>query len=432
MQFIDYCEIKLCAGNGGNGVVAWRREAHYDKGGPAGGNGGNGGDIIIVASHNTASLLNLKYTKRIKAEDGENGKPDMGFGKNGEPKYINVPIGTTISDLETGQLIMDLVYDNQKFIVCHGGKGGRGNAAFKSPTLRAPTMYENGDLGEEKNIKLELKYLANVGILGFPNAGKSTLISKLSNAKPKIANYQFTTLVPVLGTVEYNNQKLVFADVPGLIEKASEGYGLGHNFLRHVERCEVLIHLISLDPHDHDDICLAHDQIINELKKYSQLLISKKIIVVASKNDVPGASERLEKLKQHLNNVSIISISAINNNLGNLVENVFDLYNKTLGLSGPNRFNKPLNVNRLYTYASDNENQEKDDLSIARDELNRWLVSSKKLDYWFKKIPQTTMDNISRLGQIIKAIGVEDKLKTMGAKPNDVIVISGYEFLIDE
>ncbi|WP_033160129.1 GTPase ObgE [Mycoplasmoides alvi] len=433
MQFVDYCEIELCAGNGGNGIVAWRREAHYDKGGPAGGNGGNGGNIILVASHNTASLLNLKYTKKIKADDGENGKPDLGFGKNGEDKYINVPVGTTVVDFETGKLLIDLVYENQEFIICHGGKGGRGNAAFKSPTLRAPTMYENGDLGEKKRVKLELKYLANVGILGFPNAGKSTLISKLSNAKPKIANYQFTTLVPVLGVVEFNNQKLVFADIPGLIEKASEGYGLGHHFLRHVERCEILIHLISLNPMDHDDICLAHDQIMTELKKYSQLLINKKMIIVANKNDVDGANERLNQLQKYLKNINIISISAINGNLSNLIETVFNLYNQTFQLSEASSFNKPINVNRLYSYENNsNDNQNDDILDVTRDNLGRWLVNSKKLDYWFRKIPQTTIDNISRLGQIIKAIGVEDSLKAMGAKPNDVIVISGYEFLIDE
>ncbi|WP_027124009.1 GTPase ObgE [Mycoplasmoides pirum] len=431
MQFIDYCEIKLCAGNGGNGVVAWRREAHYDKGGPAGGNGGDGGDIIFVADHNTSSLMNLKFVKRIKAEDGENGKTDMGFGRNGEPKYVKVPIGTTITNADTNELIADLIYKDQEYVICHGGKGGRGNAAFKSPTLRAPAMYENGDLGEELNVKLELKYLANVGIVGFPNAGKSTLISKLSNAKPKIANYQFTTLTPVLGVVEYENQKLVFADVPGLIENASEGYGLGHYFLRHVERCEILIHLISLDPNDHEDICLAHDQIIKELKKYSQLLINKKMIVVANKNDVEGADKRLNELKKHLNNISIISISAINNDLSDLVPKVFKLYNDLSKVSGVNRFNNPMNLNRLYTYDSYAKDENNDPLNVSRDELGRWLVQSKKLDYWFHKIPQNTMDNISRLGQIIKAIGVEDSLKNMGAKPNDTIVICGYEFLID-
>ena len=432
MQFIDQCELKLSAGSGGNGVVAWRREAHYDKGGPAGGNGGNGGHVILVADHNIASLINLKYVKHVRAEDGENGKPDLGFGRNGQTKIIKVPVGTTVTDVDTNEIIVDLIHHQQEFVICSGGRGGRGNAAFKSPTTRAPSMYENGDLGQERNVKLELRYIANVGIVGFPNAGKSTLISKLSNAKPKIANYQFTTLVPVLGIVSYQNQKLVFADVPGLIEKAAEGYGLGHHFLRHVERCEILIHLISLDANDHDDVCLAHDQIINELKKYSQLLINKKMLVVANKNDAPGAAERLAKLRRHLPKVDIISISAINNDLANLVPKVFETYNKTSQAIGANRFNQPINAERLYRYDENEDVASHDPLNVSRDELGRWLVSSKRLDYWFRKIPQTTIDNIARLGQIIKAIGVEENLKAMGAKPNDVIVICGYEFLIDE
>lgn len=431
MHFIDSCELKLCAGNGGNGIVAWRREAHYDKGGPAGGSGGDGGDIILMADHNESSLSHLKYVKLVKASDGENGKADLGSGHNGEPKIIKVPIGTTVTDLDTNKLIADLIHDGQKFIVCHGGKAGRGNAAFKSPILRAPALYENGDLGEIKNVKLDLKYLANVGIVGFPNAGKSTLISKLSNAKPKIANYQFTTITPVLGVVEYKKQRLVFADVPGLIEKASEGYGLGHHFLRHVERCEILVHLISLNPNDHEDIVLAYQQIMNELKKYSQLLINKKMLIVANKSDVPGADQQYEKLKKYLKNIPIIKISALNKDLSNLVEKVFDLYNHVKNSFGVNKFNQPMELQRLYTY-NPSDAVDNDPLNVSRDELGRWIVSSKKLDYWFHKIPQTTTDNTTRLGQKIKSIGVEDHLKSMGAKPNDTIVICGYEFLIDE
>ncbi|WP_027119461.1 GTPase ObgE [[Mycoplasma] testudinis] len=431
MQFVDNCTLKVAAGNGGNGIVAWMREAHYDKGGPAGGSGGAGGDIIVVADHNESSLMHLKYTKFIKATDGENGKPDVGSGRNGPHKYIKVPVGTTITNLANDEVLIDLIHDGQEFVICHGGKGGRGNAAFKSPTLRAPAMYENGDLGETLDVKLELRYLANVGIVGFPNAGKSTLISKLSNAKPKIANYHFTTLVPVLGTVQYQNKRLIFADVPGLIENAAEGYGLGHHFLRHVERCEVLIHLISLNPFDHDDVIVAYDQIMNELKKYSQLLLNKKMLVVANKNDVPEAQERLKLLKKHLKNVPIISISAITNDLSDLIPTIFRMYEEVQQSHGANKFNNPIDMERLYTYEAEAA-QSNDPLNVVRDDMGRWIVSSKKLDYWFRKIPQTTMDNITRLGQKIKSIGVEDQLKAMGAKANDVIVISDYEFLIDE
>ncbi|MDC4163418.1 GTPase ObgE [Mycoplasma sp. T363T] len=434
MQFIDRCQLKLIAGNGGDGIIAWRREAHYDKGGPAGGSGGKGGNVILVADHNQSTLLSLKYSKIIRASNGDNGKPDMSSGQNGEDKYIKVPIGTTVYDEDTNEIIVDLVRDKQEFIICNGGKGGRGNAAFKSSTLRAPNLYELGDEGEIRSVRLELKYLANVGIVGYPNAGKSTLISKLSNAKPKIANYQFTTLIPILGMVELNNKRLVFADIPGLIENASEGYGLGHDFLRHVERCEVLIHLISMNPFDHDNVIDAYEKIMTELKKYSQLLVNKKMLVVANKMDAEGAIENFNKIREYLakKDIDIRPISAINGDVGNLINRVFNLYEKTLNTSNDdNPFSTPSVVEKVYHY--DGEKAIDDDpLDVTRDGENRWIVSSKKLTYWFKKIPQTTLDNITRLGQKIKAIGVEDQLKSMGAKPNDVIVICDYEYLIDE
>lgn len=430
MAFVDLCQIKLCAGKGGAGVVAWRREAHYDKGGPAGGNGGDGGDIIIRADHNEPSLAHLKYVKLIQADDGENGKPDMGFGKNAKPKIIRVPVGTTITDVQSGILVVDLIHDQQEFVVCHGGKGGRGNAAFKSPQMRAPSMYENGDHGEVKDVKLELRYLANVGIVGFPNVGKSTLISQLSNARPKIANYRFTTLTPVLGVVEYNNTRLVFADVPGLIEDAAAGNGLGHHFLRHIERCEILIHLVSLDPIDYPDPCVAYDQIMHELTKYSQLLVNKKMLVVANKADVLNAEGRLKKLQAHLPQMEIIAISAMKGQLQNIKERTFALYEQVKNQTGPNHFNLPMAFSRNYVYNPE-ASVDNDPLEVKKDGPHRWLIASRKLTYWFQKIPQTTLDNIHRLGQIIRAIGVEDQLKAMGAQPNDVIVIDGYEFLID-
>ncbi|WP_027122075.1 GTPase ObgE [[Mycoplasma] imitans] len=434
MQFIDRCQLKLIAGNGGDGIIAWRREAHYDKGGPAGGSGGKGGNIILVADHNQSTLLSLKYSKIVRASNGDNGKPDLASGQNGMDKYIKVPIGTTVYDELTNDVIVDLVRDKQEYVICHGGKGGRGNAAFKSSTLRAPNLYELGDEGEEKTVRLELKYLANIGIVGYPNAGKSTLISKLSNAKPKIANYQFTTLVPILGIVEHNDKRLVFADIPGLIENASEGYGLGHDFLRHVERCEVLIHLISMNPIDHDDVIDAYEKIMTELRKYSQLLVNKKMLVVANKMDVDGAIENFNKLRSYLakKKIDISSISAINGDVNSLVDRVFELYEKTLSTTTEtNPFSIPMVAEKVYYY--DGEKPIDDDpLDVTKDGENRWIVSSKKLTYWFKKIPQTTLDNITRLGQKIKSLGVEDQLKSMGAEPNDVIVICDYEYLIDE
>ncbi|WP_054175841.1 GTPase ObgE [Mycoplasmoides pneumoniae] len=433
MGLTDYCECRFSAGNGGNGIIAWRREAHYDKGGPGGGNGGNGGNVVLQADHNCDSLFFLKNKKHLFAESGGNGKPDLAHGKNGEDLVIKVPVGTTVRDLDTKQILMDFVHDQQSFILCYGGKGGKGNAAFKSPIMRAPNLYENGDKGQSLHVSLEIKYLANVGIVGFPNTGKSTLISKLSNAKPKIANYRFTTLVPVLGVVKHNDQSLVFADIPGLIENASEGSGLGHYFLRHIERCEILIHLISLDPVDHDDPCQAYEQIMRELSKYSQLLVKKKMLVVANKTDVDLDGTRFQKLAQYLENkgIPLFKISALKQELGDLVAQVFALHQKTLAQFGANKFHLPMEMEKHYVFEQASETDH-DPLNIERDALGRWHVECKRLHYWFDKIPQTTLDNIRRLGNKIKEVGIEDQLKVAGAKKGDVIVFAGQEFVIND
>ncbi|WP_462217882.1 GTPase ObgE [Mycoplasmoides genitalium] len=433
MAITDYCECRFTAGNGGNGIIAWKREAHYDKGGPGGGNGGNGGNVILQADHNCDSLFFLKNKKHLFAEDGQNGKPDLAHGKNGSDLLIKVPIGTTVKNLENNSVLVDFVHDKQSFILCFGGKGGKGNAAFKSPIMRAPNLYENGDKGEILNVSLEVKYLANVGIVGFPNSGKSTLISKLSNAKPKIANYRFTTLIPVLGVVKYQNNSLVFADIPGLIENASEGSGLGHDFLRHIERCEILIHLISLDPVDNDDPCKAYLQIMDELSKYSPLLVKKKMLVVANKIDVNEGEKRFKKLEKFLQkkSISVLKISALKKELGNLLDRVFELYNKTISQFGANKFNLPMELEKHYVFQNTNENNN-DPLNIEKDSLNRWIVNCKRLRYWFDKIPQTTLDNIRRLGNKIKEIGIEDQLKSVGAKKGDIIFFDGCEFVIND
>lgn len=242
MQFVDECVLTLKAGNGGNGVVSWRREAHYPEGGPWGGDGGNGGSIILIGDHNINTLFDLRNKKNIFAQNGENGQTKMATGRNGQDYLIKVPLGTSVYDFDTNELITDILKSGQTYEICKGGKGGRGNAFFKSSFNKAPTLFENGDIGEERKVFLKLKYVADVGIIGFPNAGKSSLVTALTNARPRIANYQFTTLVPILGTTKINDKDIVFADIPGLIEGASEGKGLGHDFLKHIERCQILIH----------------------------------------------------------------------------------------------------------------------------------------------------------------------------------------------
>ncbi len=310
-RFIDKVKIKVKAGNGGNGCVAFRREKFVPKGGPSGGDGGKGGDVVLMADEGMNTLLDFRYKSYFKAEDGKHGQGDKKAGRKGRDLIIKVPVGTVVRDALTGKTIADLIKHGEKVIVARGGKGGRGNAAFATPTRQAPDFAEPGQKGEEKEIELELKLIADVGIIGLPNAGKSTLISVISSAKPKVANYPFTTLTPVLGVVRVGDRTFVAADIPGLIEGAHEGKGLGHEFLRHIERTKLLLHLIDasepyLDPLE------AFKKINRELRLYSEKLSEKPQIVVLSKIDAADRKQ-LEKAERKLKalNLPVFKISAV-------------------------------------------------------------------------------------------------------------------------
>ncbi|MGC8869036.1 MAG: GTPase ObgE [Sulfurihydrogenibium sp.] len=299
-MFIDKAKIYVKAGDGGNGCVAFHREKFVPMGGPSGGDGGKGGDVIIVADSHLQTLMDFKYKRHYKAERGQHGQGGNKKGKDGEDLIIKVPVGTVIKDAETGEILADLVEEGQSFVVAKGGRGGRGNAAFKSATNQTPLTAEPGEKGEERWIELELKLLADVGIIGFPNAGKSTLISILSKARPKIADYPFTTLTPVLGVLQLDvNDFLVLADIPGLIEGASEGLGLGHEFLRHIERTKFLIHLIDVSDFRERDPIEAFNIINKELENYSPELIKKPQIVVANKIDALSDKTLINKLENY-------------------------------------------------------------------------------------------------------------------------------------
>ena len=282
-MFLDKSRIKILSGKGGNGIVAWRREKYVDKGGPAGGNGGKGGDVYLVATEDMSTLMDFQYQSVFKAENGENGYIKTQHGKCGKDLYIKVPVGTIVKDVETNKIIADLNTNEQTIMVAKGGRGGRGNACFATSQKRAPQFCEPGENGIERTLELELKLIADVGLLGMPNAGKSTLISSISSAKPKIADYPFTTLVPHLGVVKKDTgDGYVVADIPGLIEGASEGSGLGHEFLRHVERCRFLIHLVDLTQENP----LKNYELINkELKKHSEKLASVYQVIALNKID---------------------------------------------------------------------------------------------------------------------------------------------------
>jgi len=306
VKFIDEAKIYIKAGDGGRGCVSFRREKFVPRGGPNGGDGGNGGDVVMVARCNMTSLLDHRYQQHYRAKRGVHGKGKDQHGKNAEDLLLPVPLGTMIKDFETGEFYGDLTEDGQTLVVAKGGKGGRGNARFVTPTNQAPKEAEPGVEGEEKTLKLELKLLADVGLLGFPNAGKSTLISKISAARPKIADYPFTTLVPNLGVVSYGDgQTFIIADIPGLIEGAHKGAGLGIQFLRHIERTKILIHLLDLSPMTQRDPIEDYETMNKELKAYSEELSKKPQILALNKIDITEAREDLEKIEKHFSELGI-------------------------------------------------------------------------------------------------------------------------------
>lgn len=314
MKFVDYVKIHIKAGDGGRGCVSFRREKYVPRGGPDGGDGGNGGNVIIKASSELHTLLDHKYQKTYKAKRGQHGKGSKMKGKDGEDLIIKVPVGTVVKDADTEEILADLDKEDKTFIAARGGKGGFGNAHFATPINQAPKFAQPGKRGEERWIILELKLLADVGLIGLPNAGKSTLLSVISSANPKIADYPFTTLTPVLGVVKYGDYKsFVVADIPGLIEGAHKGVGLGHQFLRHVERTSLLVHLVDISDHLESDPVQDFEKIQIELGLYNPQLTKKPFIVVGTKTDLAFEGKRLEKLRSYCQQkgIDFFSISAV-------------------------------------------------------------------------------------------------------------------------
>ena len=301
MQFVDEIEIEAVAGNGGNGAVAFRRESHRPLGGPSGGDGGNGGDVVLHAHERLSTLLDLGYRRRIRAQSGENGRGKDQYGAGGKDEVVQVPVGTQVYDAETGELLADLDRHDQKIVICKGGIGGRGNMHFATPYDRAPRRAEDGTPGERKLLRLELKLLADVGLVGYPNVGKSTFIASVSRARPKIADYPFTTLVPNLGVASLGEERsFVIADIPGIIEGAAEGAGLGLRFLRHVERNRVLLHLLTIDHDPERDPVKDYDVLVRELAEFSPTLAARPVIVAVSKLDLPEVREALPRIAAEL------------------------------------------------------------------------------------------------------------------------------------
>ncbi len=417
MQFIDKAKIKISSGKGGNGVVAWRREKFVDKGGPAGGDGGKGGSVYLIADEGLSTLLDFTYRSIFKADNGENGFKKSMHGKSAKDLYIKVPAGTIVKDLKTGNIIADLTEHEQTVLVAKGGRGGRGNTHFCTPQNRAPQYCEPGEPGIERELQLELKLLADVGLLGFPNAGKSTFISRVSAAKPKIADYPFTTIVPNLGVVrKTTGDGYVIADIPGLIEGASEGVGLGHDFLRHVERCRFLLHIID----GTEENPIKNYQIINEeLAKYSEKLSHLYQIVAINKIDAIEP-ERIEELKQEFDKLGIkpFFISAVTGE--NLESLKHELENKV------NTIEKPVsevNVEEDLA-ATDNNDGYWDVQKISKD---TFMVTGGRIIRISQVTDPRSTEQIIRFQNIMISMGIMDELKRIGIQNGDTIIVGKLE-----
>ncbi len=419
MKFIDKCKIRVVSGRGGNGMVAWRREKYVDKGGPAGGDGGRGGDVYLVADENMSTLMDFKHKSVFKADAGENGGIKNMNGACAKDLYIKVPVGTVVKDIKNDKIIADLTENGQKVLVAKGGRGGRGNARFATAQKRAPQFCEPGEPSIERELFLELKLIADVGLLGMPNAGKSTLISRISSAKPKIADYPFTTLIPNLGVVKKRSgDGYVVADIPGLIEGASEGVGLGHDFLRHVERCRFLVHLIDITEADP----LANYKKINaELAKYSEHLANLYQIVVLNKIDAVSddvKSETYAKFKEVTHDVFEISAVTGENltELTDFIAQKVDEIDKT-----------PTDV--LVEEDDGAYNNDDSSFEIFKVAKDTFIVQGGKISRLASVTDERNSEQVIRLQNILKGMGVFDELSKKGIKDGDTVIINHLEFV---
>lgn len=421
-MFVDELKIKLIAGSGGDGCTSFRREKFVPMGGPDGGNGGHGANIIFVVDLGLRTLVDLSYKKIIKGDKGENGKGSNKYGKNAEDIIIKVPAGTTIFDANTNEVIVDLISEGEKFIVARGGRGGKGNKSFATHDVPAPKFSEKGEPGEEKEIRLELKVLADVGLVGMPSVGKSTLLSMISSSKPKIAAYHFTTLSPNLGVVKLKDSRsFVMADLPGLIEGASEGVGLGIEFLRHAMRTKVIAHIVDMGASEGRSPIEDYKIIRNEIEKYSELLKNKKEIVIASKMDLENAEDNLKEFKKAFPKLEVIPISCYENKgIDELINHLADVLETItdVELYKPETF-------KIYKY------EDTKPYEIKRDG-NIWIVSGKEIETLLLMTKFNEDEGVLRFARKFKGMGIEDELERLGAKPGDEVQILDYMFLFKD
>ena len=420
MNFIDKVTIKLKAGNGGDGIVAFKREKYNPLGGPSGGDGGTGGSIIFKADSNKSTLLDLKYNKMIRAEDGEKGKTNNMFGESKKNVIVRVPVGTIVKDLKSGTVLADLDTNDKEEIICKGGKGGLGNWHFATGRNPAPEISKLGVPGEEKEVIVELKLLADVGLVGFPSVGKSTLLSVVSAAKPEIADYPFTTLKPQLGMVRIGGESFVMADLPGLIEGASEGKGLGHEFLKHIERCRVILHVIDMGGEERDP--LSDYEIINsELKKYPGNLDKRPQLVIANKMDLDNAKENLERFRKKYPDVEIYETTTIiDEGLEPVLYRLKDML-KELPLFPLYETGKE-EEKVVYTYEKPVE------FTVHNEGNGIWRIEGEKVERLFENTNLSDEDSVLRFSRALSKMKIDDELRNKGCKNGDRVFIKDYGF----
>lgn len=426
-MFVDQVKVYVKGGDGGNGMVAYRREKYVPKGGPAGGDGGNGANVVFEVEEGLRTLMDFRYKRHFKAPRGEHGMSKSMHGKNSPDMVIKVPPGTVIIDDDTKEVIADLVEHGQRAIIAKGGRGGRGNSRFATPANPAPEIAENGEPGQERNIVMELKLLADVGLVGFPSVGKSTLLSVVSSARPKIAEYHFTTIVPNLGVVETeDNRSFVMADLPGLIEGASEGVGLGHQFLRHVERTRVIVHVIDMSGLEGRDPYEDYQTINKELQEYNLRLTERPQIIVASKMDMPDSAENLAQFKEKLQeDYPIYPISALTREgIRDLLFAIADKLEETPEFPLIHEEDEDKGVNRvLYKHET-----QQDEFEITREPDGSFDVSGFKVERLFKMTDFSREESVRRFARQLRSFGVDEALRQKGATDGDIVRILEYEF----
>jgi len=440
-MFLDQAVVHLKAGDGGNGMVAFRREKFVPMGGPAGGNGGKGGDIIVTVDNGMRTLIDFRYQKNHKAESGTKGSNKKKNGKNAKPLILRVPPGTVLYNDTTGEKLVDLVSPSQQYIVAHGGRGGKGNVAFASSRNPAPHISENGEPGEEISVRLELVLLADVGFVGMPSVGKSTLLSVMTTAKPKIGAYHFTTLSPQLGVAATNDERsFVIADLPGLIEGAHLGKGLGIQFLQHIRRTRIIVHVLDMSRTDGRDPFADYEQILAELRSFDPSILLKQQVIAANKMDQPGSLQNLEefKAKCHDDSVEIIEVSGLTsygvNVLTLKLANMLDAIDAAARLEAEKAAEAAPEVVKTYTMKDvKGRKNVKTPFVIGRNEADDFVIESASLEKLYKMTNMNYHESVMRFLAIMRKAGVDAALKKAGAKPGDTVWIGDFAFeYVDE